>query len=107
MHPNYQNNNYKAGIDYYATSKTTLGAVVTGYNNPGTFSLTNTSNLFDANDVFQNQTYSANSSRDLWKNIGTNLNIRHKIDTLGSEITGDFDYLHYKSSSDQYFNNYF
>lgn len=107
MHPNYQTHNFKLGADYYATSKTTLGFVVNGYTNPGTFSLTNTSNLYDADNVFRNQTLSANNNTDSWKNIGTNLNIRHKIDTLGSEITGDLDYIHYKSSSDQHFNNYF
>ena len=36
-----------------------------------------------------------------WKNFSTNLNLRQLLDTTGSEITADFDYIKYKSGNAQ------
>ncbi len=107
MSPKYQNHNYKFGIDYYATAKTTLGVVINGYVNPGTFSSTNTTDIYDAQHLLQSQTQASSMSKEKWNNIGTNFNLRHSFDSTGKEISLDADYIHYNSFSNQLFNNYF
>lgn len=107
MNRNYQSHNYKIGMDYYATKKTTVGFVVNGYYNPGEWDNTNTTNIFNGNNNLLNVTLSDANATEKWKNIGTNINFRHSFDTAGTELTGDFDYIHYNSDVSQLFNNFF
>jgi iron complex outermembrane recepter protein len=107
MNRSYQSHNYKIGMDYYATKKTTVGFVINGYYNPGKWDNINTTNIFDGQNTLQNVTLSDANATEKWKNIGTNLNFRHNFDTTGTELTGDFDYIHYNSDVNQFFNNYF
>ena len=107
MTPSNQTHNYKVGIDYYINKKTTVGVVYKGYVNPGTFSSTNTTEIYNAFNELQSVTLSNSNSDEQWNNTGVNLNFRHLFDTTGTELTGDFDYIHYNSSSNQLFDNYF
>lgn len=107
MHSNYQRHNFKAGADYYASGKTTIGVVLTGYVNPGKFTSDNTTNIYNATNELQNITESNSSSDEQWNNFGTNFNFRHSFDTAGTELSGDFDYIHYASNLNQSFSNYF
>lgn len=93
--------NAKAGFDYFASKKTTFGAVVTGYFNPGEFR--NRSNVYisDPNNVLLSQTLAATSNDRKWKNFSTNLNFRQLLDTLGQELTADVDYITYNSKNNQ------
>ena len=93
--------NGKIGIDYSATKKTTLGAVVSGFYNPGTFN--NRSNVFISNPsgILQGQTLARTNNDRKWKNFGTNLNFRHEFDSTGKELTMDADYLSYSSTDAQ------
>ncbi len=95
MNSNYQTHNYKIGMDYYLNKKTTLGVVVNGYINPSNFQSTNTTNIYNAQYHLDSVTLSASNSRENWNNFGGNFNLRHLFDTLGTEITSDFDYIHY------------
>lgn len=107
MQSNYQRHNFKAGLDYYISQKTTLGFALTGYSNPGKFESVNTTNIYNASNDLQTVTESTSSSNEKWKNIGGNLNFRHSFDTTGTELSGDFDYVRYTSDLNQLFNNYF
>ncbi len=107
MTPNYQTHNYKIGVDYYVTKKTTLGVVLNGYINPGKFSSNNTTNILDSQYKLESVTLSNSSSKEKWSNIGGNFNLKHVFDTLGTELTSDLDYIHYSSDLNQLFNNYF
>jgi outer membrane receptor protein involved in Fe transport len=44
-----------------------------------------------------------NRSKDHWKNASFNLNYKYKIDSLGSELTTDLDYINYSNTSLQNF----
>ncbi len=102
-----QTHSFKAGVDYYASKKTTIGFVVNGYTSPSSNNSYNITNIFDANSVMQSQTLSPSTSKDKWGNIGGNFNLKHTFDTLGTELTADADYMRYSSSSHQMFDNYF
>jgi len=97
--------NAKLGLDYYASDKTTLGIGFTGllntYNNP----TTNTSRLLDAQNVPDSTVVADSREKYNFKNMGVNLNYRHQYNKKGRELTADFDYLNYNSSTSQSFLN--
>ena len=91
--------NAKIGMDFYASKKTTLGLVFTGFNSPG--SSNNTSDVFisDPNKILLSRTFASSGNDKKWKNFSANLNFRHVFDSTGKELTGDFDFLNYSSSN--------
>ncbi|HVX50850.1 MAG TPA: TonB-dependent receptor [Chitinophagaceae bacterium] len=102
-----QTHSFKAGVDYYASKKTTLGIVVNGYISPSTNNSYNTTDIYDADGVLQSQTLAPSNSTGKWRNIGTNFNLTHTFDSTGRELTADVDYVQYHSTSNQMFYNYF
>ncbi|MBB6369246.1 TonB-dependent receptor [Chryseobacterium shigense] len=100
---NFRNHIAKTGMDYYMNDKNVLG-----------FSIGFVSNKFDpkgdnsslilGNDHLPDGSFTTkNRSHDHWKNISFNLNHKYTIDSLGSEITTDFDYINYSNASLQNF----
>lgn len=94
--------NIKAGLDFFAGSKTTLGLVFTG----GIFD--RQAKSFAAID-WMGPDYIIDSSINTWgennnhfKRGGINVNGRHKIDER-SEISVDFDYVRFNINGDQNF----
>ncbi|MBS1920526.1 MAG: TonB-dependent receptor [Bacteroidetes bacterium] len=98
-----RNNFYstKIGADYFASKKTTLGVVLNGFNNPGTWSSNTNTLIYDPNGTLTNQTKSYSENDQKWKNFSTNLNFRTLIDTTGQEITADLDYIQYRATTNQ------
>lgn len=93
--------NGKIGLDYFASKKTTLGVVVNGFYNPGNFSNTSDVRISDAFNVLQSRTLASTHNDRKWKHLGANFNFRHVFDSTGRELTGDADYLAYRSSNTQ------
>ena len=93
--------NAKIGLDYFVSKKTTIGAVFTGFTNPGEFNNTSDVLIYNPNDVLLSRTLARTSNDRKWENLGANFNFRHVIDTTGSEITADVDLLTYKSRNTQ------
>ncbi len=93
--------NAKVGFDYFASKKTTVGAVFTGYYNPGEFSNHSHVWISDPNMVLMGQTLAETNNDKKWKNFSTNVNFRQALDTAGQELTADFDYLTYHSTNKQ------
>ena len=97
------NNNAKLGLDFYATTKTTLGVLFTGSTSPSAQDGTNISYLKNADAVTNSILSSNNTDKEKWKNTSLNLNLRHTFDSTGKELTVDLDALQYKSLHDQNF----
>jgi outer membrane receptor protein involved in Fe transport len=95
----------KIGLDYFVSKKTTLGVVLNGSNSDQEFSSRGAINISDPNYFLLSQTRAASDNNQTWKNFSTNLNMRHVIDTAGSEITADIDYIHYNSNNSQLVTN--
>ena len=95
----------KFGVDFFATPKTTLGAVVNVNMRDMLQSNPNITNISNAAKVLQNIT-SATVDNDLeWKSFSTNLNFRRLIDKKGKEITSDIDIIKYNSANDLFMVN--
>jgi outer membrane receptor protein involved in Fe transport len=97
--------NSKIGVDYYASDKTTLGIGLTGLFNSSNDKTIDISKLSDAQNTLDSTIVANNNERSHFKNGGVNLNYRHQYDKNGKELTADFDYLRYTTTSSQSFQN--
>lgn len=92
--------NYKAGLDFYATDKLTMGMVVTGMDNNNREDIRNTATIRNGNGDLLN-TVAATAPRDReFSNIGLNVNMQYKLDGKGKLLTLNGDYLKYNSNQD-------
>jgi iron complex outermembrane recepter protein len=98
--------NLKLGMDYFLDSKTTLGIVLSGYENNETDISQSYISLKNPDNVTDSLVQSFGNIHGIWSNGSVNLNFRRQLDSSGRELTADADYIYYKSSSDQMFNNY-
>jgi iron complex outermembrane receptor protein len=98
--------NLKLGMDYFLDSKTTLGIVLSGYQNDESDNSQSYITLKNGNNVPDSLVQSFGNIHSLWTNGTVNLNFRRQFDSSGRELTADLDYIYYKSSSDQLFQNY-
>ncbi|MHA4738533.1 TonB-dependent receptor [Dyadobacter sp. MSC1_007] len=88
--------NVRAGADYFATDKTTVGVLVSGFYNDWSnpFGQTNTRILNE--DLSLQRTFRTNVfNGGKMNNISTNLNFKHQFNDKGKELTFDVDYVHY------------
>lgn len=93
--------NGKLGLDYFISKKTTVGAVVNAFYNPGYFRSNSNVSIADPDNVLLSRTLSATTNDKKWKHLGANLNFRHVFDSTGRELTIDADYLTYDSKNVQ------
>lgn len=91
--------NGKIGMDYFANKKTTVGFVLSGFNNPVSFSNQNLTLISTPSKVLESRTQARVGAEQTWKNFSTNLNFRTLIDSAGKELTGDLDYIGYDSKN--------
>lgn len=100
-----QPHNLKLGADLFASKKTTIGVVLTGFYNLRKGSGSGLAAILDKDGSISSYNQAINSSRDPWKNYGVNFNYRHVYDSTGRELTADADYITYKTNGEQYSNN--
>ncbi len=91
----------KIGADYSISKKTTLGVVLNGYYNPGTWKSSTNTLIYDPNNVLTKQTRTYTQNNEKWKNFSSNVNFRTVLDSTGQELTADADYIQYKSTNTQ------
>src|SRR5665647_283195 len=102
-----QYQNLKAGMDFYANKKTTLGIVISGYVNPSKENNLNQTDLNNSSNQIDSIVIANNADKGKSNNFATNLNLRHVFDSTGKEFSVDIDYLNYYQTSDQFLVNNF
>lgn len=105
MNRKIQTTNAKIGLDYYINDKSTFGIGVTGISKSNNQNTDVSSVLYNASSVIDSTIVANNIEKEKFKNGGINLNYRYDIDTLGTKITADFDYLRYSTATKQRFDN--
>lgn len=100
-----QNYNARLGMDYYMNETSTFGVSIRGLSNHMNDFSDNNAELLDAQSNLTKKVLAQNTDNTNLKNININLNLRKNIDTLGSNITFNGDYIRYDSKLDQGFNN--
>lgn len=90
-----QNNNFKAGIDYFINKNNTIGALVTGYINHGGELYNNQTLIGAALRKNDSSVVALNDGTYQYRNLTYNVNFRSVIDTSGQELQVDLDYSNY------------
>lgn len=93
----------KAGMDYYLNDKNVLGFSMGLVSNKFNVNGDNSNVTLGSNHLPESSFTTVNRSNDRWTNLSFNLNHKYTIDSLGSEISTDFDYINYANSSLQSF----
>ncbi|WP_291130479.1 outer membrane beta-barrel family protein [Flavobacterium sp. UBA7682] len=100
---NFRNHLARVGADFYANKKHTFGIIVNNISNKFNPTGSNRSDVFDETDNLASRFQTKNRSRDHWHNHSVNFNHKFVIDTLGTELTTDFDYANYGNKTQQNF----
>lgn len=91
----------KAGLDYYASKKSTYGLICSGFLNNSYNTIDNTAWIRNAELQLQNRVEAYKPSHRKFKNESLNFNYLYKVDTLGKELSCNFDYSKYTSGLTQ------
>lgn len=99
----FNNHIAKAGMDYYMNDKNVLGFSVGFVSNKFGLNGDNSNLTLGSNHLPESTFNTLNTSNDKTGNVSVNVNHKYTIDSLGSEISTDFDYINYSNSSLQNF----
>lgn len=91
----------RAGMDYYLSNRSTIGAVLAGFINPSASRVSNHARILDVNNDPTSLIAATTTSDKKWKNGSVNLNYAYKIDDKGKELTANADYIAYSSDQSQ------
>jgi outer membrane receptor protein involved in Fe transport len=97
---------FRAGMDYYATKKTTLGLALNGTFNKFSSDGHTNSDLLDKDYNLISVNKALPTNEGPWKNLSLNLNFRTVLDKTGKELTADIDGVYYKNDNNQNSDNY-
>ncbi|HMK05049.1 MAG TPA: outer membrane beta-barrel family protein [Ferruginibacter sp.] len=100
------NNTLKAGVDYYAGSKTTIGLVLGGTTVHRKGASDAGATWLDPTGNIDSTIYTTSSSNNKFKTGSVNLNLRHTISSQ-QDLAVNIDWLSYDISSKQHFDNQF
>jgi outer membrane receptor protein involved in Fe transport len=101
------NNSYKAGIDFFASKKTTIGFLVNGYNN-SVKELSNSGTLIlDQSFVPGSSINVTGKNKQSYVNNAFNFNTKTSFDSTGRELSFDADYSKYKGKLDEFRDNFY
>ena len=102
-----ENHSPRIGLDYYVSSNTTLGLLLTGIFNINGSESTNNTNQFDSNGNLVSIQNTVSDVESKWNQLTGNLNVNHKFGN-NSILDFDFDIARYDNHSNQsYDSEYF
>ena len=95
----FSSNATRLGMDIFPSKKTIIGFVVNGNFNHYSRNNDNSSIVLDPQRQPFSTFRSMATNNDHGKNIVANINFKHTFDSTGKELTADFDYGNYNSTS--------
>ncbi len=98
--------NGKIGLDYYITDHTAIGFSYKNVQHPSGRNVDNIALVSDAIGTLEQRVVADNTSDLRFQNAIYNVYINHSIDSLGSKISFDADYVDYTTANDQLFKNF-
>ena len=93
--------NLKIGTDYYISKKSTAGLVLSGFENRNFSPVVNRSKVLNKTNQVDSSVLATNPSDRKWQNGSINLNYTYKINSKGSELSANADYLYYDADITQ------
>ncbi len=96
----FDGHNYRAGLDYFASKKSTFGVLVTGFSNDwNQDNALNNTIIRDATGQLIDKVNTWVTVNNLWTNVTGNLNYKYDLDGKGREFTADLDYSRFDGKS--------
>jgi iron complex outermembrane receptor protein len=95
----------KTGIDFFASKKTTLGAVFTFNTRDQVSSNPNRTQISNASKELQSVTRALVDNTNDWNSMSGNLNFRQVLNGKGRELTADLDLVRHRSTGDLFMVN--
>lgn len=96
----------RTGMEYAFDKNTSLGVQVNGTYNPREFNANSQAIIANKGEAPNSTNIATSLNKDTWKNFGTNVNFRKRLDTTGRELTADFDYIWYSTQTLQTSDNF-
>ncbi len=96
----------RTGMEYSLDKNTTIGFQVNGTYNPREFNSNSSAMIYTGGTEPESGNLASSLNKDTWKNFGSNINFRKRLDTTGRELTADLDYIWYGSNALQTSDNY-
>ena len=97
---------FRAGIDYFANKKTTIGFAINGTTDNEKFGSRSLTNFYDSLHNFVQFNNAQSENRSPQTHLGFNANLLQKLNDKGREISADADYIFYNTQGTQFSNNY-
>ena len=98
--------NFRAGVDYFADKKTTLGLAVNGTFDNQWFTSGTTTDFSDSLHNFVQYNVAQSLNKTPQTHLGFNGNLTRKLDGKGSELSADADYIFFNTHGTISSNNY-
>jgi len=97
--------NARAGLDYNASKKTSMGIVLNAMAGPNSVTNNNRTEIFSPLKELETITLAYVSNKSQWQNLGGNLNFRSLLNSKGRELSADADYMNYRTKTGQFLQN--
>lgn len=101
-----QSANLKLNFDYYLNSRTTIGASLKGLISPNGDQTDNKAFVRNSNNSLSRNVNADNNTRNDFNNETYTMYLKKVLDSSGSVITFDADFVRYTSESNQVFKNF-
>ncbi|MES2881877.1 MAG: outer membrane beta-barrel family protein [Bacteroidota bacterium] len=95
----------KVGVDFFATQKTTIGAVVNYNARQISQDNVTITNILTAAKNLESITLAMVDNDGKWNSINTNVNFRTLLDKKGKELTADIDYAKHRMDNNLFMTN--
>lgn len=103
--PERDNHNFKTGIDYFLSAKTTIGVVLNHTASESIDQRPVQSFIYNSTGLLDSLIDADNRASDKFSSPGLNLNFSHRFDSSGRMLTFDLDRIKYVSESGRSFIN--
>lgn len=101
------NNNFKAGLDFFLNKNNTLGVLVNGYSNSGSDLNNNITAIGRSFSQADSSVIAINNENSKYSNMAYNLNYKSILDTAGMELSLDLDYSRFNGDNRTLYDNRF
>lgn len=96
----------RMGMDYMLSSKTTIGIIGNASSRRRKELMGYVSERYSAGDVLDSTGWGNGTTRSSWRQLNGNVNIQHKFDNAGKELTADVNYINYSNKGKQLLQNF-
>lgn len=103
----YISNSWRAGVDFNATDKTTIGVLISGNfggrnANAYPYKIENTTTIYAPDGTIRSEAKTMTKEPvDKWNELSANFNLKHVFDSTGRELTFDADSYQYDTEDKQ------